>query len=185
MLTLIYPLSVIMAGSTDSILKTGVALAQSSSPQVPFGEEGAKLAVDYNRLTPQIATAGPLKNGAIPKLKAMGFTSIVDLRKSGEGTASEKGAAESAGLHYFNIPVSILPTDFQIAEFGRIVKDARNALILIHSTSANQVGAMWTMYRILEGIPPEIAFEEGRTTGLQSDSEAQIRTWLAVRTPAK
>jgi hypothetical protein len=49
----------------------------------------------------------------------------------------------------------------------------------------NQVGAMWTMYRIWEGVPPEIAFEEGRTTGLQSDSEGQIRTWLAVRTPAK
>jgi len=79
----------------------------------------------------------------------------------------------------------MLPTDFQIAEFAHIVEDANNAPLLIHCASANRVGAMWTMYRILDGVPPKIAFEEGRTIGLQPDREAEIRTWLAVRTPTK
>lgn len=168
-----------------TVLKTSAALAQSASPQVPFGDQGADLAVDYNRLTPTIATGGALKQGAIPNLKAAGFTTIVDLRATSDDTASEKEAAESAGLGYFNIPVTILPTDFQIAEFARIIDDPKNAPFFIHSTSTNQVGAMWTMYRIWEGVTPQTAFEEGRTTGLRSDSEAGIRTWLAVRTPTK
>ena len=36
---------------------------------------------------------------------------------------------------------------------------------------------MWVLYRALKGIPEEIALEEARTIGLQSDSEAEIRTW--------
>ena len=59
---------------------------------------------------------------------------------------------------------------------------------LMHVARTNglrQVARMWTMYRILEAVPPEIAFEEGRTIGLQPDREAEIRTWLAVRTPTK
>ena len=74
-------------------------------------------------MRPHIATGGLLKEGAIPKLKAMSFTSVVDLRGPDEGTASEKEAVESAGLRYFNISVTnrMLPTDFQIAEFARII----------------------------------------------------------------
>jgi protein tyrosine phosphatase (PTP) superfamily phosphohydrolase (DUF442 family) len=178
------PALIAIAG-TSSILKTSPARAQSAAPQVPFGDQGADLAVDYNRLTPAIATGGALKQGAIPKLKTAGFTSLVDLRGKDEDTAPEKEPTENAGLRYFNIPVTILPTDFQIAEFARIIDDPKNAPFFIHSTSANQVGAMWTMYRIWEGVSPQTAFEEGRTTGLQSDSEAGIRTWLAVRTPTK
>src|SRR5271165_6311105 len=67
---------------------------------------------------------------------AAGFTSIVDLRATDPDTASEKEAAENAGLRYFNIPVTILPTDFQIAEFARIINDPKNAPLFIHSTSA-------------------------------------------------
>ena len=186
MLALILAGTLIVVGST-AILKTGAPLAQSASRQVPFGDQGAELAVHYNRLTPHIATAGPLKDGAIPKLKAMGFTSVVDLRGPDEGTALEKEAVESAGVRYFNIPVTdrMLPTDFQIAEFARIVQDPRNAPLLIHSASANQVGVMWTMYRALHRVPEEIALQEGRTIGLQPDSEKEIRTWLAVWTPTK
>jgi hypothetical protein len=39
----------------------------------------------------------------------------------------------SAGLRYSNIPMTNgLPTDAQIAEFGRIVEDAANYPILVH-----------------------------------------------------
>jgi uncharacterized protein (TIGR01244 family) len=133
-----------------------------------------------------MATAGLLKNGAIPKLKALGFTSILDLRGPDEGTASEKEAAESTGLRYFNIPVTDgLPTTFQIIEFAHVVEDPANAPLLIHCGSANRVGAMWALYRALEGIPNETALEEARTIGLQPDREADVRKWLAERIPTK
>ena len=185
-LALISVLTLIVAGSAGPILKAGAALAQFASREVPFCDQAAGLAVNYNRLKPHIATAGVLNNGAVPKLKVMGFTSIVDLRGPDEGTELEKKAVENAGLRYFNIPVTDgMPTPFQIAEFARIVEDANNAPLLIHAASINRVGAMWTMHRALQGVPDEIALEEGRTTGLQSDTEAEIRTWLAVRIPTK
>ena len=55
-------------------------LAQPSVREVPFGDRAGSLAVNYTRLRPQIATAGLLKNGAVPGLKAFGFATIVDLR---------------------------------------------------------------------------------------------------------
>ena len=56
-----------------------------------------------------------------------GSPRVVDLRGPDEGTALEKEAVESAGVRYFNIPVTdrMLPTDFQIAEFARIVQDPK------------------------------------------------------------
>ena len=183
---LICALTLIVTGSTSSILQTGPALAQSASRQVPFGDQGAGLAVNYNRLRPHIATAGLLKNGAIPKLKAMGFTSIVDLRGPDEGTESEKKAVESAGLRYFNIPVTDgLPTPFQIIEFAHVVEDPDNAPLLIHCGSANRVGAMWALYRALQGTADEVALAEARTIGLQPGREAAVRKWLAERVPTK
>lgn len=141
-LALIFTGALIMTGSAGPIPHTDTPLAQSAAPQVPFGDQGAELAVNYNRLRPHIATGGLLKEGAIPKLKAMGFTSVVDLRGPNEGTGAEKEAVENGGLRYFNIPLTdgMLPTDFQIVEFARIVEDANNAPLLIHCVSANRVG---------------------------------------------
>jgi uncharacterized protein (TIGR01244 family) len=100
--------------------------------------------------------------------------------------APEKGAVESAGLRYFNIPVTNgLPTGFQIIEFAHVVEDSDNAPLLIHCASANRVGAVWALYRALKGIPEDIALEEGRTIGLQPDREAAVRKWLAEHVPTK
>ncbi|MGZ8329702.1 MAG: fused DSP-PTPase phosphatase/NAD kinase-like protein [Rhodoplanes sp.] len=70
------------------------------------------------------------------------------------------------------------PTEAQIAEFARIVEDARNAPLLVHCVTANRVGAMWALYRAQKGIPVLIALEEGRTIGLQPDREAELRKRL-------
>ena len=185
MLALIFAGTLIVTCSAGPIPHTDAPLSQST-PQVPFGDQGADLAVHYNRLRPHIATGGLLKDGAIPKLKAMGFKSVVDLRGPDEGTTSEKEAVENAGLRYFNIPVTDgLPTGFQIIEFAHVVEKPDNAPLLIHCGSGNRVGAMWALYRALKGIPEEIALEEGRTIGLQPDREAAVRKWLAEHVPTK
>lgn len=78
-----------------------------------------------------------------------------------------------------NIPVTGgVPTDAQVAEFARIVEDPNNAPLLVHCASANRVGAMWTLYRVRQGIPLAIALEEGRTAGLRPDREAELRKRL-------
>jgi len=101
-------------------------------------------------------------------------------------TASEKEAVESAGLRYFNIPVTDgLPTGFQIIEFAHLVEEPENAPLLIHCGSGNRVGAMWALYRALKGITEEIALEETRTIGLRPELEAAVRKWLAEHVPTK
>jgi uncharacterized protein (TIGR01244 family) len=154
-------------------------LAQAAVREAPFGDKAGSLAVNYTRLKPHIATAGLLKHGAIPALKALGFATIVDLRGPDEGAGAEKQAVEAAGLRYINIPVTDgIPTDAQVAEFARVVEDANNAPLLVHCASANRVGAMWTLYRVRQGIAVSIALEEGRTAGLQPDREAELRKRL-------
>jgi uncharacterized protein (TIGR01244 family) len=160
-----------------------VAVLAASTPvlaqavrEAPLGDKASSLAVNYTRLKPHIATAGLLKNGAAPALKALGFATIVDLRGPNEGTAAEKQAVEAAGLRYVNIPVTGSgPTDAQVAEFARVVGDANNAPLLVHCVSANRAGAMWTLYRVRHGTPPSVALEEGRTVGLRPEREAELR----------
>jgi uncharacterized protein (TIGR01244 family) len=155
------------------------ALAQAAVREAPCGDRAGPLAVNYTRLKPHIATAGLLKNGAIPALKALGFATIVDLRGPDEGAGAEKQTVEAAGLRYVNIPViNGVPTDAQVAEFARVVEDANSAPLLVHCASANRVGAMWALYRVRQGIPLSIALEEGRTAGLQPDREAELRKRL-------
>jgi uncharacterized protein (TIGR01244 family) len=162
------------------------AAAQPAVGEVPFGDKVGPAVTNYNRLRPRIATAGLLKDGAVGQLKVLGFATILDLRGPQEGTDAERTAVEAAGLRYANIPVTdVLPSDAQVAEFGRLVEDAKLFPLMIHCGSGNRVGTMWTMYRVQKGIPFEIAVEEGRTTGMQPSRETAVRKRFAQPSPGR
>jgi uncharacterized protein (TIGR01244 family) len=152
-----------------------VAAAQAQTAairEVPSQHEAGGLVINYRRLRPQIATGGLIQPGAVPKLKELGFATIVDLRGPMEGTAVEKQAAQAAGIRYFNIPVTEgLPSDAQLAEFGRVIQDPKNYPVLVHCASANRVGATWALYRIHSGIPVEMALAEGQAIGMRAERQ--------------
>lgn len=153
----------------------GLAATLTADKEVPFGDKVGPAITKYNRLRPNIATSGPLKEGAISELRSLGFATILDLRGPDEGTDVEKKASEVAGLRYLNIPVTTtVPSDKQVAEFARIVRDPSNFPLLIHCASANRVGAIWTLYLARRGVPISIAVEEGRTIGMQQDREDAV-----------
>lgn len=146
----------------------------------PFGDKVGAVAVNYNRATPNVASAGLIEDGAATKLADLGFVTVVDLRGPEEGAQAERPAIEAAGLTYINIPVvTKAPTAEQIAEFAAVVENEDNWPILVHCITANRVGAMWALYRAHRGIPPEIAIEEGRTIGLTS-RELVVRKQLGL-----
>ena len=150
--------------------------AQPAVGEVPFGDKVGPAVTNYNRLRPRIATAGLLKDGAVAELKGLGFATILDLRGPEEGTEAERKTVEAAGLRYANIPVTdVLPSDAQVAEFGRLVEDEKLFPLMVHCGSGNRVGTMWTIYRVQKGIPFAIAVEEGRTTGMQPSRENAVR----------
>ncbi|MDX1710372.1 MAG: protein tyrosine phosphatase family protein [Rhodovibrionaceae bacterium] len=153
--------------------------AAAEPAEAPFGDSVNESIFNYSRMSPRIAGAGELREGAIAHLKALGFVAVLDLRTAQEGTAKERAAVEKAGLVYHNISVATrAPTWAQVAEFARIVNDADNLPILVHCASANRVGAMWALYRSSQGVNPEFAIQEGRTAGLTSRENA-VRARLA------
>lgn len=155
------------------------APAFAAGSEVPFGDKVSPAILNYNRTRLQIATSGLIREGGIAELKALGFRAIIDLRTPPEGTAAERVAAEAAGLRYFNIPVSGgAPSDDQVRAFAGLLEDPVNFPVLVHCVSADRVGAMWTLYRVMKGAPFSIAVEEGRTVGMKSIRESAVRMRL-------
>lgn len=150
------------------------AIVSYASTQVPFGNE-IKTIKNYNRATTQLATSGSLGEGSAQELAQHGFKTIIDLRTEAEDTPSEKAAVESAGMTYINIPVTGAGIDTtQLAAFVKAFEQAATP-VLLHCASGNRAGAMWTTYRLHKGIAADIAFEEGRTAGMQPSLEEKIK----------
>ncbi|HET9531932.1 MAG TPA: protein tyrosine phosphatase family protein [Blastocatellia bacterium] len=118
------------------------------------------------------ATAGQPKETAFAKLATNGFRSVLNLRTDAEGIdlARERETAEKAGLRYINVPVSTQSLGEEtVAAFIKAVKDKSNHPMLIHCGTANRVGAMMMIFRVLDqGWTEEKALEEATAIGLTS-----------------
>jgi uncharacterized protein (TIGR01244 family) len=118
------------------------------------------------------ATAGQPKETAFAKLAASGFRSVLNLRTDAEGVdlAREREMAEKASLRYISVPVAPPSiTSETVNAFISAVKDRSNHPMLIHCGTANRVGAMMMIYRVLDqGWPEDKAAEEAARIGLTS-----------------
>ncbi|MCC6916250.1 protein tyrosine phosphatase family protein [Nitrosomonas sp.] len=142
--------------------------------QVPYATQVNNL-MRYYRATPNIATSGALSQDSIQELAKHSFQTVIDLRNESEGTPAEKKAVEAALMTYINIPVSgDGVNESQLAAFKQALEQA-SPPILVHCATGNRAGAMWTVYRLNEGIAPDIAFKEGRTAGMNAGMEEKIR----------
>ncbi|MXS86413.1 hypothetical protein ABO04_11080 [Nitrosomonas sp. HPC101] len=153
------------------LLLTSGAFAKE---QVPYATQVTDL-MRYYRATPNIATSGALAQDSIRELAKHSFNTVIDLRVESEGTPSEKKAVEAAGMTYINIPVTNDGVnESQLTAFKRALEQA-SPPILIHCATGNRAGAMWTAYRLNEGVSPEIAFKEGRAAGMSASMGERIR----------
>lgn len=149
--------------------------------QAPYGDKVSAAFRNYLRASPYIGTAGVVRQGGFEEAKALGFKTILNLNTAGEGAVEERGVAEAAGLRYIWISVATkAPTLEQVKQFARHVGDPKNYPILVHCQSANRVGAMWALYRASQGVPPQIAIQEGRTVGLKPSRETAVRQQLKL-----
>lgn len=167
-----------------TLLSVNAVAAESAaqSAEVPFGDKMGAEVANYNRLRPQLATGGSIDLSKVASLKEKGFRTIVDLRTPEEGTAQEKAAVEAAGMRYVNLPVAGgVPSDALIAELGTILEDASAGPVLLHCASGNRVGTAWAIYRAKKGIPLDIAIDEGRTAGMRTSREEQVRALFSAQ----
>jgi uncharacterized protein (TIGR01244 family) len=151
-----------------------VALAQQAKSEklVKLEEALKDEAPKLLCLNEEIATAGQPKDGAFAKLAANGFRSVLNLRTEAEGVdlKREQELVEKSAMKYFNVPVvGSAPKAESVEAFIKVVKDKANHPMLIHCASANRVGAMWMIYRVLEqGWSEDKALQEATEIGLTS-----------------
>ena len=148
-------------------------------PQAPFGDQVNGAFKNYLRAAPYVGTSGVVAEGGFEEAKRLGFRTVINLNTAEEGAAEEGGLVRGAGLGYVSIEVATkAPTPAQVEAFAGYVNDPENYPILVHCMSSNRVGAMWALYRAANGIPGEIAIQEGRTVGLKPSREAAVREQL-------
>lgn len=149
--------------------------------QAPYGDEMPAIVKNYLRAAPYVGTGGVVDPKGFAKLKELGFKTVINLNTAKEGAEDEGDGIMAAGLDYVTIPVSThAPDAAEVAAFSKYVNDPKFYPILVHCVSSNRVGAMWALYRATNGVPPEIAIQEGRTVGLKPSREGAVREILKL-----
>ncbi len=146
-----------------------LALAQQSPEKATL--PGAK---NVTRVDAVLMCGGATTNEAFPALKKEGFASVINLRQADEpgvDIPGSRSAAEAAGLRYVHVPVqSQTPEAASVDAFLKAVQDRGNQPMYIHCGSANRVGAMWLIKRVVvDGWDVARATEEAKAIGLTSE----------------
>ena len=143
----------------------------AGSAKVPQAVDPA--VVPYYQVASETVAAGgqPTPEG-LPKLKELGFRTIINLRQAGEpGTEGYEERVRAAGLRYVHVPVT--PETFSQADVDKVVaalEDPEAGPTLIHCASANRVGGVWTAMQVKKGRDYADAEKEGRALGLRRES---------------
>ena len=143
-----------------------VAAAQSADESLPG-------AANYTRVEATVACGGATTAEAWPELRSRGFATVINLRQASEPGADIEAAtraAQAAGLRYIHIPLSgANPQASAVDAFLAAVSDPANSPVYIHCGSANRVGAVWLVKRMLvDGWDERRALAEAEAIGLKN-----------------
>jgi uncharacterized protein (TIGR01244 family) len=149
-----------------SVLACSPLAAQPAAESLPG-------ALNYTRVEATVACGGATTAAAWPELRARGFKAVINLRQENEpgaGVPAAKSAAEAEGLRYIHIPMSSSKPDAAAVDaFLTAVRDPSNSPVYIHCASANRVGAVWLVKRMLvDGWDEARALAEAEAIGLKS-----------------
>jgi uncharacterized protein (TIGR01244 family) len=155
-----------------AVLLLLLALGQTPAETLP----GAR---NYTRVDATVACGGATSVDAFPELRRRGFSAIVNLRRAeepGVDIDAARAAAGAAGLKYLHIPFDASAPETAVADrFLAAVSDPSNQPVYIHCGSANRVGAMWLIKRVVkDGWSIEKATVEAETIGLRSQALKQF-----------
>jgi uncharacterized protein (TIGR01244 family) len=136
-------------------------------------------ATNVTRVDATVMCGGATSADAFPELKKQGFASIINLRRESEPGADvpgAKAAAAAAGLKYIHIPFDGANPQPAVADaFLAAVTDKANQPVYIHCMSANRVGAMWLIKRmVVDGWDAKRASDEAATIGLTNPALKQF-----------
>jgi len=128
---------------------------------------------NYSRVDATVGCGGAVDPSAMSALKKEGYVSVINLRlpdEAGANVDAGRAAATAAGLKYIHLPFNAASPDPKVvSDFLGAVADKSNQPVFIHCGSANRVGAVWMIKRVLQdGWAIEKAQTEAEAIGLQS-----------------
>ncbi|MBT6847239.1 MAG: methyltransferase domain-containing protein [Planctomycetaceae bacterium] len=103
-------------------------------------------------------------------LKQRKITRVITLRADSEIEWDEAAVAKAAGISYLKIPIAGLDAmnDDTFDAVRKQLKLGEKAGTLLHCASANRVGAVWLVYRVLDqGVELEEAVQEAKEVGMR------------------
>lgn len=148
-----------------------VAFVVSASAQVKKAEmPGIR---NYSRVDATVGCGGATDPSAMAGLKKEGYVSVINLRLANEPGVdidASRAAAQAAGLKYIHLPFNgSAPDPKMVSDFLGAVADRSNQPVFIHCGSANRVGAVWMIKRVLQdGWAVDRAQTEAEAIGLSS-----------------
>jgi len=130
---------------------------------------------NFSRVDATVGCGGAVDPSAMAGLKKEGFVSVINLRQASEPGAdvdAGRAAAQAAGLKYIHLPFNVAMPDSKVVDsFLGAVADKSNQPVFIHCGSANRVGGMWMIKRVLQDKwPMDKAREEAGAIGLREDA---------------
>ena len=142
------------------------ASASDSVPQVNDAELGETRNVHR---CGDLFLAGQPTQEDLKLIKQRGIRSIITLREENE-VDWEEIAVQTAGLQFVRVPFRGPETlsDDVFDQVRQLLAEA-DGPTLLHCGSANRVGAVWLVHRVLDqGVPVETAVAEARRVGLRN-----------------
>jgi uncharacterized protein (TIGR01244 family) len=143
---------------------------------------------NYTKVDATVGCAGATEVAAIPGLAERGYRTIINLRQDSENGASieeSRHAADAAGMKFVHLPFDGARPDPAVADaFLAAVTDTTGQPVFINCGSANRVGAMWMIKRmVVDGWTEARAAEEATTIGLSSETLRQFAVDYASARP--
>ena len=127
---------------------------------------------NYSRVDASVGCGGAVDPAAMAGLKQEGYVSVINLRlptEEGANIDAGRAAAQAAGLKYIHLPFNAAMPDAKVVDdFLVAVGDKANQPVFIHCASANRVGGMWMIKRVLkDGWTVDRAKTEAEAIGLR------------------
>jgi uncharacterized protein (TIGR01244 family) len=128
---------------------------------------------NYTKVDATVGCAGATDPKAMAAIAKFGYKAVLNLREATEEGAQipeSKAAAEAAGLQFIHVPFKgSAPDPAVVDEFLKVVGNTANQPLFINCGSANRVGALWLVKRmVVDKWPQDRALEEAKAIGLTS-----------------
>lgn len=124
----------------------------------------SKIRIDnFGRVDPNYYRGAQPKNHDYADLAALGVKTLINLT-SDDGDASEAAMVRTAGMKYFQIPMTThqAPTAAELTAFLKIVNDPASQPVYVHCVGGrHRTGVMTAVYRMAQdGWTADQAFKE-------------------------